>query len=247
MLAVVLFHRAGLAFGFRWLHILAGVCWIGLLWYFNLVQVPSFASFGAPARNEAIEKLASRALWWFRWAAVATALTGLLITGATQDYYKDFFKRPDGLSIFTGMIIALTMFANVWLVIWPNQKIVIANASRVLQGGEPLPEAAKAGRLAGMASRQNTFFSVAMIWFMTFTSHYSGAYDVSSGGKRAVYIILMLAIVAVLELNALGVIGGTKPAAEQPLNWPFETVQNVLISAFALWFVFWILWEILFS
>ena len=60
------------------------------------------------------------------------------------------------------MIIALTMFANVWLVIWPNQKIVIANASRVLQGGEPLPEAAKAGRLAGMASRQNTFFSIPM-------------------------------------------------------------------------------------
>ena len=77
------FTRSGLAFGWRWLHIVFGVAWIGLLWYFNLVQVPSFAEFGTEgdgpkARNVAINVLARRALWYFRWAAVATVVTGLM-------------------------------------------------------------------------------------------------------------------------------------------------------------------------
>src|SRR5262245_34589572 len=123
------------------------------------------------ARNEAIQKLASRALWWFRWAAVGTAIFGILITGATEDYYQDFFKRANGVSIFLGMIIALVMLMNVWMYIWPNQRIVIANATRVLAGQEADPEAAAAGRRAFLPSRQNTLFSVSMLWFMVGTAH----------------------------------------------------------------------------
>jgi len=99
-----------------------------------------------------------------------------------------------------------------------------------------------------MASRQNVLFSFTMVWFMTFTTHYSGFYDVSSGGKRGVYWAITIIIVAALEANALGVIGGGfKPAKEAPANWPYETVRNVLISGFVLWAIFWLMWEILFA
>src|SRR3954447_14386187 len=86
-----LFTRGGLAFGFRWLHVLAGITWIGLLYYFNFVQVPAFAEYGddGKSRNMAIDHVARRALWWFRWAAVGTLVMGLLIIGATKDYMKD--------------------------------------------------------------------------------------------------------------------------------------------------------------
>jgi uncharacterized membrane protein len=249
MYALELLDRAGLAFTSRWLHIVVGIAWIGLLYYFNLVQVPAFAEMSASSRTEAIEVLAKRALWWFRWAAVATVLTGLLIMGFTKDYFSDNFgQRANGISISTGVLIALIMFVNVWGVIWRNQKVVIASAAQVRAGGEPLPEAAAAGRRAGMASRQNVFFSFTMIWFMTFTTHYSGFYDTSSGSDRAIYWIITVIILAVLELNALGIIGGGfKPAKESPFNWPYETVRNVLISGFVLWAIFWLMWEILFA
>lgn len=82
------FSRVSLGnFGFRWLHILAGIMWIGLLYYFNFVQVPAFAAFGdeGRARNIAIDKVARKALWWFRWAAISTFVTGILITIITPD------------------------------------------------------------------------------------------------------------------------------------------------------------------
>jgi uncharacterized membrane protein len=246
VLALELFKRFGFTGALRWLHVLFGITWIGLLYYFNFVQVPSFAQLSAPARNEAIQKLAARALWWFRWAAVGTAIFGLLITGATKDYYQDFFKRANGVSILVGMIIALVMLANVWMVIWPNQRIVIANATNVLAGGQPDPAATAAGRRASLASRQNTLFSVSMLWFMVATSHFYLGETFTNGelgaGKAWTFIIISLIIVAALEANALGYIGGTGPG---PTKWVYESVQNVIISAFVLWAVLWLLSEIL--
>ena len=244
VLALELFERAGFAGALRWLHVLFGIAWIGLLYYFNFIQVPAFAELSAGARNEAITKLASRALWWFRWAALGTAIFGILITGATQDYYQDFFKRANGVSIFLGMIIALTMLYNVWMVIWPNQKIVIANAANVLAGGQPDPNAAAAGRRAFLASRQNTLFSISMLWFMVGTAHfYTGStfgFDLGAG-KVFGFLIIALIIWAVLEANALGFIGGTAPG---PTKQIYETVRNVIISGFVLWFVLWLLSEL---
>ncbi len=80
--------------GFRWLHILVGIAWIGLLYYFNLVQVPGLAAYGdeGKARNITIDKIARRALWWFRWASIATLATGILITGAIVNYYKELHE-----------------------------------------------------------------------------------------------------------------------------------------------------------
>jgi uncharacterized membrane protein len=245
LVALELFSRYGFSGALRWLHVLSGITWIGLLYYFNFVQVPAFAEMSATARMEAIQKLASRALLWFRWAAVSTAVFGILITGATKDYYKDFFKRANGVSIFLGMIIALVMLMNVWMYIWPNQRIVIANATRVLGGQEPDPEAAAAGRRGLLPSRQNTMFSVPMLWFMVGTAHFFNSakfgFDLSAG-KVAAFLIITLGIVLLLELNAIGIIGGTGPG---PLKWCYESVQNVIISAFVLWAVFWLLSELL--
>jgi uncharacterized membrane protein len=243
-LAIELFERFNLAGAWRWLHVLMGVTWIGLLYYFNLVQVPAFAQMDASARNDAIDKIARRALWWFRWSALATVIFGLLIT-SLPDYYQDFFKRSTGLSIFIGMILGLIMFLNVWGVIWRKQKVVLANARGVLNGQAADPAAADAGRRAALASRQNFIFSVPMIWFMVGTSHFyvsDGFGQDLSSGKIAAWLIITLVIIAVLELNALGVFG-TK--AGQANLWIYETHRNAIISAFVLWAIFWILSEII--
>src|SRR5689334_25239132 len=126
-LALQIFERGGWYFLARWAHVIAGITWIGLLYYFNFVQVPSFAQMEAAARNNAIDKLASRALWWFRWAAVATVVSGLLILGFQKQLDDmDYFKSAPGMAIAVGILLALTMFVNVWGIIWRNQKVVIA-------------------------------------------------------------------------------------------------------------------------
>jgi uncharacterized membrane protein len=243
------FSQSGLGnFGFRWLHILAGIAWIGLLYYFNFVQVPAFAAYGdeARARNIALDKVARRALWWFRWAAVSTFVTGILITLVVEDYYSnDFGKRAGGIAISTGMLLGTIMMLNVWGVIWRNQKIVLANAANLIAGGEANPDAAAAGRRALMASRQNTIFSVTMLFFMVFNSHHPLTGEVLGGGKVGTYWLLALVIIAVLEVNALGLMPW-KTQANKGLNVIYESVQNTLIAAFGLWVVFLVLTEIFF-
>jgi uncharacterized membrane protein len=239
------FSRSGLSnWGFRWLHILAGIAWIGLLYYFNFVQVPSFAEYeqhdgGAKARNISLDKLARRALWWFRWAAFSTFVTGLIIAGITQDYFKG--KDAGMHAILMGMLLGTIMMLNVWGVIWRNQKTVLANAVNVLGGGTADPNAAAAGRRAFMASRQNTMFSVTMLFFMVFKSHSPYAAEIAKSGVA--FWIIGLVIIAVLELNALGLMPW-KSAPKKGLNILYESVQNVLIAAFGLWVVFLILSEL---
>src|SRR3954451_470476 len=171
--ALDIFSRGGYAFLSRWAHVLVGITWIGLLYYFNFVQVPAFAEMEGAARNNAIDKLASRALWWFRWAAVATVVSGLLILGFQKQLDDmDYFKAPQGMAIATGILLALTMFVNVWGIIWRNQKIVIANARNVQAGGEADPNAADAGGTALLASQRYKSFSLPMLVFMVGTAHF---------------------------------------------------------------------------
>lgn len=246
------FSRAALGqFGFRWLHILAGITWIGLLYYFNFVQVPAFAAFGdeGRARNIALDKVARKALWWFRWAAVLTFLTGILITVVTKNYFFDGFgKSTSGLSISLGMLLGIIMLLNVWGVIWRNQKIVLANAVNVLGGGEPDPNAAAAARKAGMASRQNTVFSVSMLYFMVYTSHGPYAGYALESGKVGTFWAISLILVVILELNALQLMPW-KGQANKGLNVLYDGpgVRNPLIAAFGLWAIFLILTEVLFK
>jgi uncharacterized membrane protein len=243
------FSRASLgAFGFRWLHILAGIMWIGLLYYFNFVQVPAFAAFGdeGRARNIAIDKVARRALWWFRWAALSTFVTGILITIITPDYFSnEFGKSAGGIAISTGMLLGTIMLLNVWGVIWRNQKVVLANAANVLAGGEADPAAAAAGRKAVMASRQNAIFSVTMLFFMVYKGHAPGNGEIVSASNLGIYWAIALLLIIVLELNALGLLPW-KTQANKGLNAIYDGpgVRNPLIAAFGLWAVFLVLSEV---
>lgn len=240
-----IFSQAGGEMLSRWGHYLAGVTWIGLLYYFNFVQVPSFAELDASSRTDAVAKLVPRALWWFRYGAVLTLLTGLMILGFQENLTGgEYFKTIPGISISTGILLALAMFMNVWMVIWPNQRVVIASAQRVVGGGEADPAAPAAARKAFLASRTNTFFSIAMLWFMGVTSHLSFRYDITpAGGARGAYWALTLVIVVAFELNALGRIGGTAPG---PTKQFLENHRSAVIAGFGLWAFYVILWELLF-
>jgi uncharacterized membrane protein len=237
-----LFSRVGLgSFGFRWLHILFGIAWIGLLYYFNFVQVPAFAAFGdeAKARNIAIDKVARRALWYFRWAAVVTFVTGILIALITPDYFTDFGTRSGGIAISFGMLLGITMLLNVWGVIWRNQKVVLANAANVLSGGTPDPGAAAAGRKALMASRANAVFSFSMLYFMVWNGHHPNSADIVSSGNSGAFWAIALVLWAVLEANALGLMPW-KAEANKGLNKLYDGkgVQNPLIAASGLAVIF---------
>ena len=213
------------------------------------MQVPSFAQFEAGTRNEAIDKLASRALWWFRWAAVFTVVTGLLILLAETDlkgnadlFSSTYWKSAEGTSIATGILFALVMFLNVWGVIWRNQKVVIANARNVLSGGQADPAAADAGRRAALASRQNVIFTFPMILFMVGTGTFFGSYGILD--HKPVYWIITLVIVAVFEANALGLIGGR--AVGNITNWIYENHWRAIGTGVVLAALWYALWQIIF-
>ena len=220
------------AFFSRWLHVVVGVAWIGLLYFFNLVQVPAFAEMEPAARNNAMDKLTWRALWWFRWAAAATVVTGFLLFYFADDYKSEFMKTRPGISISLGILLGLTMFLNVWGVIWRKQKIVIANARSVQAGGEADPAAADAGRRALLASRMNTIFSIPLLLFMVGTAHFPyKQFGTVDGGKRATFWIVSIVVWGLLELNALGVLGGTKPGGPRVI---YDNHRNALWAGFIL-------------
>ncbi len=175
----------------RFGHVLFGIVWIGLLYYFNFVQTEYFKEAEASARVDAFAKLAPRALWWFRWGAMATFLTGVILLG----------YRHTGLTadITVGALMGTLMFLNVWLIIWPNQKIIVESNQGVLAGNEPNPDAAVAAPKAALASRTNTLFSIPMLYFMGSSAHYASGSLVSNG--TAVWICV--AIIAALEANAI--------------------------------------------
>jgi uncharacterized membrane protein len=229
--------------------------WIGLLYYFNFVQVPAFAAFGdeGRARNIAIDKVARKALWWFRWAAISTFVTGILITGITQNYFSavgenSWGKIAGNIGISTGMILGTIMMLNVWGVIWRNQKIVLANAANVLAGGEADPAAPAAGRRALMASRQNAIFSVAMLFFMVYRGHAPTSGNVVEGASMGFFWAIALIIIIVLEVNALGLMPWkTQPNKGLNVLYDGPGVRNPLIAAFGLWAIFLVLTEIFFN
>jgi uncharacterized membrane protein len=238
-----IFTQSGGEFLSRWAHVLAGVTWIGLLYYFNVVQVPAFAQFDAGARTEAIQKLVPRALWWFRWAAMLTLLTGLAILSFQEAYDADYlFRSPPGISISTGILLAVTMFLNVWLVIWPAQKIVIASAEATAAGREADPRAAGAGRRGLLASRTNTFFSIPMLFFMVATSHFSFHFPTAGfADGRAAYWIIVLALWGLIEAIGLGWLG-TDPGGAR---WHLDDHRRTIIGGFVLTAVLYGLWEAL--
>jgi uncharacterized membrane protein len=230
---IALFSFDGFLFVLRWLHFFFGVTWIGLLYYFNFVQGGFFAETDAATKSNAIQKLVPRALWWFRWAAMFTMITGLsyfLARGHQAGH--GIYMTSWGVNIMTGAAMGLIMWANVWFVIWPNQKIVIQSATQAAQGKPALPEAAGAAARAGVASRTNVLFSIPMLFFMGAASHLPiGMSDASNFGLLAVILGVIL---AALELNAL-----------KGKTGPMTTVKGVIHMGFALTVVLYALVEIL--
>ena len=230
-----------------WIHVLAGITWIGLLYYFNFAQTPAFNSFEAPARNEAFAKLVPRAIWWFRWAAAATLAFGLLLfglySGGDSAPYDDM-KAINVLGILAGIYFALIMFGNVWLVIWPAQRRAIANAQNVLGGGEADAGLPPVMRRAATASRTNTFLSIPMLFFMVTAAHMlnPAEYDTSEGGKRVLWYLIVLVVGAAAEFIAL-----KAPPPGSGLTKHLDDHRNTIIGGFVVLVVLYLILEALFG
>ncbi len=244
---MVFFTQSGFLGFLRLSHVMLAVMWMGLLWFFNFIQVPAYAEMDPAARNNAFDKLTWRALWWFRWAAMFTWVSGLIIlavgsVGDNKSYTGEFFKSPAGMMLSAAILFATIMAANVWMVIWPNQQVVIANARNVQGGGEADPEAPKAARRAAMASRQNTIFSFTVFLGMVGTSHFFTLFDPQPGaGTRVLFWLIVLAVAAVLELNALGKFG---TEVGKPNTKIYDTHQNAIIAGATIAVVLWLFMEI---
>ena len=151
----------------RWLHVLSGVMWIGLLWYFNFVQIPSMPKIPDEQKPAIGKVIAPTALFWFRWAALATVVTGLLVA-SMNGYLGNALTLTKGVhAIGIGMWLALVMAFNVWFIIWPNQK----KALGIVQVTDD--EKKKAARMAFLTSRFNTMFSIPMLFAMLGMRHFA--------------------------------------------------------------------------
>jgi uncharacterized membrane protein len=212
----------------RWFHFLAGITWIGILYYFNFIQTPFFGTdLGGEAKGAMTRGLVPKALWWFRWAAMFTFVTGVMIIamklGHGTSLTGGYMTR-----ILTGGLMGTLMWANVWFVIWPAQQVVIANANNVAGGGEADPKAAACAARAGLASRTNTLFSIPMLFFMAAADHYHslGASLDTGGGQLGLYWIIALVVIAVFEAGALMGPG-------LPTQKPLASVKGTIHAGFA--------------
>jgi uncharacterized membrane protein len=158
---------------FRWIHFVAGIAWIGHLYYFNFCQTPFMNETDASTKSAVLRGLAPKALWWFRWGAAFTFLSGLIMLklAAIQGGGWGVFATSYGVWIIIGSVLGSLMAANVWFIIWPAQKAIIASANSVAAGGQADPTAAARGARAAIASRTNVLFSLPMLFLMGACRH----------------------------------------------------------------------------
>ncbi len=197
----------------RWGHVLFGIAWVGILYYFNFIQGGYFKAASPEGLADAKAKLAPNALWWFRWAAMFTFLTGLILL--------DTVVRSGQLNAFITLAATMgtLMFFNVWLIIWPNQKIALG----MVEGDGPA-----AGAKALLASRTNTLFSAPMVFGMLGGPHFAHSglgYGQANLTTNALWI--SLALILVIELNGLFGKQG-----------PITTIKGVITSSLVLTGIF---------
>ena len=152
----------------RWTHLLAGITWIGLLYFFNLINAGFLKSLDGPVKNVVIPKLMPSALNWFRHGATVTVLAGIAL------YFYMYSKGGTGaIALGIGGLLGIIMLVNVHAIIWPNQQKIIAAVSKSAKDGTPAPaEMAGWGRTALLASRVNFMLSIPMLFFMGAGSHF---------------------------------------------------------------------------
>jgi uncharacterized membrane protein len=219
---VSLFTLDGFLFLLRWVHFMAGITWIGMLYYLNFAQTPFLATeLGGTARSPMLRGLVPSVLWWFRWGAMFTFLTGwtivitkMAVGGFSPAYYA---------TILTGGFLGSFMWYNVWFVIMPRQYVIMANAEGVAAGKPADPRAAAVAPVAGRASRTNTLFSIPMLFFMGAASHLP---QLATRAEPMVipYLVVVLIVAAVCEAN---IFTGTVPK-------PLTTVSGTIHSGLGL-------------
>ena len=212
-------------FLFRWGHVMFGIAWIGLLYYFNFVQGGYMAAASNEAKVDAFTKLVPSALWWFRWAAMMTFLTGVVLLLIIMSALS--------VGILLGALMATLMFLNVWLIIWPNQKIVIASNEAVRDGGTADPNQAGAAAKALLASRTNTLMSLPMTLLMISHSHLTlnAAEDPSDLATLGMWIAL--ALIVAIEANAIWGKTGPITSVKGVISW--SVVLTVVMGVLAWW------------
>lgn len=154
-----------LPFLLRWIHIMVAMMWVGLLWYFNFVQIPSMPKIPDEQKPAISKVIAPAALFWFRWAALLTVVSGMLLAVVNGYAHQAFTLQAPFRAIGLGMWLALIMAFNVWFIIWPNQKRALG-----MVPAEP-EEKAKSARIAVLTSRMNTLLSVPMLFLMVAQAH----------------------------------------------------------------------------
>jgi uncharacterized membrane protein len=222
-----LFTLEGQLFLLRWIHFLSGITWIGILYYFNFIQTPFLATeLGGQARSQMMRGLVPNALWWFRWGAMFTFLSGWMIvithmvTGTASMAYF--------VLVLTGGLMGTLMWFNVWFVIWPIQQGLIANANAVAEGGQADEAAAARAPIAGRASRTNTLFSLPMLFFMGAARHLTVVSETEPG--YGPYLALAAALILLVEAN----IWVGSAATQKPLASVSGTIHGGVILTVAL-------------
>lgn len=206
----------------RFLHVLSGIVWIGMLYFFNLVNLPLIKfSLRKPYEFNMAEKatahIIGKTLFWFRWGAVFTLVFGLILLYLYQDRYTEMLRAGGTTAytvyaIFGGALLAIVMAFNVWFVIWPRQQKILAN-NKAIAAATDEAEKKRLGdlnapmvKVATMASRTNTWLSVPMLWGMVFGAH--------GAASESLWLYAVGALVVVLLIMAL--YANSKPKAAAP-------------------------------
>ncbi len=229
---IAIFNLSGIYFLIKWLHFFFGILWIGHLYYFNFTQGAAIGKVEpASIRPNVLSQFLPVALWWFRWGAMWTFVTGLIMLSLAPSAVGFSLSGDWGVKIMTGAIFGILMWANVWMIIWPAQRIVIASLESVAKGGPADPNAAAVGAKSLLASRTNVLFSIPMLFFMGAASHLPIQINPE---KRGMWYLVLLVIAGGLQLNAIkGKLG------------PMTTVKGVITWGFVLTAVVYGLMEIL--
>lgn len=222
--------KQGIYFLLKWSHFIFGIAWIGMLWYFNFVQGPFFAETDANTKTAATQKLVPRALWYFRWGAAFTLLSGLLMIGL--HFHMSGLSGGEWIAgswaaqMYPGVLMGIIMASNVWFVIWPRQQKAIAAAN-----GEKVENLPVLARRAFLASRTNTLFSIGLLFFMAAGRNLPGTYN---DGMVGIWYAVVTVLVVLVQINAL--LATTGPTTK-PIEKPVGVIHTGLVFAIGLYVV----------